>query len=345
MLAPSVFEEASQAVLDYQGSGLSILEISHRSKAFMQVLEEAKALTRELLGLNDDYAILFLSGGATSQFFMTALNLLPQHGMAAYIDTGVWSHKAIQDAKLYGEVSVVASSQDAGYTYIPKGVSVPDTATYLHLTTNNTIYGTQYHTLPDTSVPIVADMSSDIFSRPIDAERYGLIYAGAQKNAGAAGTTLVVVRRDMLGKTGRKLPQMLDYAAHIQKDSVLNTPPVFPIYVSMLNMRWIKASGGITAMTAHNAQKADAFYAALDRSQSFVGKAHREDRSLMNATFVLKDETLTPQFLELCQAAGIESIKGHRSAGGFRASMYNAMPLESVQALIEVMEAFDAQYA
>lgn len=344
MLAPSVFEEASQAVLDYQGSGLSILEISHRSKAFMAILEEAQALTRSLLGISQDYEVLFLSGGATTQFFMTALNLLPQDGLAAYIDTGVWSHKAIKEAQPYGRIAVIASSQEAGYTYIPKAVSVPDTATYLHLTTNNTIYGTQFHTLPDTSVPIVADMSSDIFSRPIDVARYGLIYAGAQKNAGAAGTTLVIVRRDLLGKTGRQLPQMLDYQAHIKKGGVLNTPPVFPIYVSMLNLRWVQAAGGVSTMHTQAAAKAAAFYAALDRNSCFEGKAQKEDRSLMNATFVLRDESLTSTFLDLCRTAGIEGIKGHRSAGGFRASIYNAMPMSSVEALIEVMDALGAQY-
>lgn len=344
MLAPSVFEEASQAVLDYQGSGLSILEISHRSKAFMAILEEAQALTRSLLGISQDYEVLFLSGGATTQFFMTALNLLPQDGLAAYIDTGVWSHKAIKEAQPCGRIAVIASSQEAGYTYIPKAVSVPDTATYLHLTTNNTIYGTQFHTLPDTSVPIVADMSSDIFSRPIDVARYGLIYAGAQKNAGAAGTTLVIVRRDLLGKTGRQLPQMLDYQAHIKKGGVLNTPPVFPIYVSMLNLRWVQAAGGVPTMHTQAAAKAAAFYAALDRNSCFEGKAQKEDRSLMNATFVLRDESLTSTFLDLCRTAGIEGIKGHRSAGGFRASIYNAMPMSSVEALIEVMDALGAQY-
>lgn len=344
MLASSVFEEASQAVIDYQGSGLSILEISHRSKAFMDILDEAQALTRELLGIGAEYEVLFLSGGATTQFFMTALNLLPADKIAAYIDTGVWSHKAIKEAQLYGRIEVVASSADAGYTYIPKQVDVPSEATFLHLTTNNTIYGTQFHALPDTQVPIVADMSSDIFSRPIDAARYGLIYAGAQKNAGAAGTTLVIVRRDMLGKAGRTLPQMLDYQAHIKKGGVLNTPPVFPIYVSMLNMRWIKSAGGIPVMQQQAMQKAAAFYAALDRNSCFEGKAKEEDRSLMNATFVLRDESLTPTFLDLCQAAGIEGIKGHRSAGGFRASIYNAMPMSSVEALIEVMDALEAQH-
>lgn len=343
ILPQSVFEQAAAAVRDFNGIGLSILEISHRSPEFTAVLKEARELVAELLGLDDRYEVLFLQGGASSQFFMTAMNLLAEDATAAYVDTGSWSTKAIKEASLFGGVKVLASSKEANFTYIPKDYTVPADAAYLHLTTNNTIFGTQFHALPDTEVPIVADMSSDIFSRPIDADRYGLIYAGAQKNMGPAGTTLVVVRKDMLDRVQRDIPTMLDYRTHIKKGSAFNTPPVFPIYVSMLTLRWVKEQGGVAAMAEHNQAKADLFYDELDSNPLFTGTVtDPTDRSLMNATFVLAPgkEELESTFLTACTDAGCMTVKGHRSVGGFRASMYNAMPLESVQVLVDVMRGF-----
>ncbi|RMF32527.1 MAG: 3-phosphoserine/phosphohydroxythreonine transaminase [Bacteroidetes bacterium] len=342
ILPAKVIRQASEAALEFNGMGLSLLEISHRSKEFVAVLDEAVALVRELLGLNDDWAVLFLTGGASSQFFMTAMNLLDEGDKAAYVDTGAWSSKAIKEARLFGRVEVIASSKDRNYSYIPKGFEVPADARYLHLTSNNTIFGTQYQNFPDSPVPIVCDMSSDIFSRPIDIEPFGLIYAGAQKNLGPAGTTLVLVRKDLLGKVQRTLPTMLDYQTHIAKNSSFNTPPVFPIYVCMLTLRWLKELGGLPAIAQHNEQKARLLYEEIDQNPCFRGTAEREDRSRMNATFVLAEgyESLEGKFLDSCRDAGIVGIKGHRSVGGFRASIYNAMPLESVQVLVQVMQEF-----
>lgn len=342
ILPQAVFEQAAAAIRDFNGMGLSILEISHRSKAFTEVMDEAQALVLELAGLSaDDYAVLFLGGGASSQFFMVPMNLLDADQTAAYVNTGAWATKAIKEARLFGQVEVVASSEDRAFTYIPKGWTVPAAARYVHITTNNTIRGTQYHALPQTgSVPLVADMSSDIFSRPLDFGRFGLFYAGAQKNLGPAGVTLVVVRKDLVGKTRRQLPTMLDYQTHIDKGSMFNTPPVFPIYTLMLTLRWIKKSGGLEAMARRNRAKATLFYDELDRNPLFHGTAAPEDRSWMNATFVLEKPELEQAFLEACKAAGCTGLKGHRSVGGFRASMYNALELESVQALVEVMRHF-----
>ena len=347
MLPPSVIEQATEAVSDFQGSGMSILEISHRSPAFTAVLDEAETLVRSLLSLPEDYAVLFLTGGASTQFFMPPLNLLPPDACAVYVDTGSWSAKAIKEAKRYGTIHVAASSKEKGYTVIPKNYSVQSDATYLHLTSNNTIYGTQYHFWPETEIPLVCDMSSDIFSRPIPIERFGLIYAGAQKNLGPAGVTLVVVRKDLLGHTGRDIPSMLDYNTHISKHSSYNTPPVFPIYVSMLTLRWIRASGGLQAMQVRNEEKASLLYEEIDANPLFRGVvAHNDDRSQMNVTFVLTDSyrELETDFLEACKAAGCVGVKGHRSAGGFRASLYNAMPATSVQVLVDVMRDFSLRY-
>ncbi len=345
ILPASVMQEAAQAVLDFNGSGLSILEVSHRSKDIIAVMDEAVQLTRDLLGLTDDrYAVLFLSGGASTQFFMTAMNLLNEGEMAAYVDTGAWSDKAIKEAKHFGRVDVLASSKPDNYTYIPKGYAVPDDAVYLHLTSNNTIFGTQYQQWPETKVPFVCDMSSDMFSRPIPTERFGLLYAGAQKNMGPAGVTLVVVRQDLLGRVTRHLPAMLDYRLHIKNESAYNTPPVFPIYVSMLTMRWVQANGGLEGMAAHNEAKAKVVYDEIDRNSLFVGTAAVEDRSRMNATFLLHKPDLEKAFLADCDAAGIDGIKGHRSVGGFRASIYNAMTIEGVQVLADVMRAFEAKH-
>lgn len=345
ILPREVIEESAQGALDFNGSGLSILEISHRSAAFSAVLEESEQLVRELMGLNDDYGVLFLSGGASSQFFMAPMNLLNEQETAAYLDTGSWSNKAIKEAKLYGNIEVIASSKADGYTYIPKEYTVPANAKYLHITTNNTIYGTQYQDLPKTDVPLVADMSSDIFSKPIDVNRFGLIYAGAQKNIGPAGVTLVVVHKDMLGKVKRPLASMLNYQIHLDQGSTFNTPPVFPIYVSMLTFRWIKANGGLAKMAQHNAEKAKLIYDEIDSNPLFKGVVTaKEDRSHMNATFAIHNADLEKPFLEACKAAGCEGLKGHRSVGGFRASIYNAMPAASVQVLVDVMRDFAQQH-
>ncbi|MEO1517957.1 MAG: 3-phosphoserine/phosphohydroxythreonine transaminase [Bacteroidota bacterium] len=338
ILPASVLQEAAEAAANFKGMGLSILEISHRSADFVAVLEESTSLVREVLQLSDDYEVIFVTGGASSQFFMAPLNLLNANETGCYVDTGSWSTKAIKEAKLYGNVNVLASSKETNFNYIPKGYSVPEDASYLHLTSNNTIFGTQYQEWPDTNVPFVCDMSSDIFSRPIDVDRFGLIYAGAQKNLGPAGTTLVIVRKDMLGKVERDIPTMLDYRTHIKKNSAFNTPPVYPIYVCMLTLRWIKSMGGLTAMQAHNEAKAQLIYNELDSNPCFEGTAAKEDRSRMNVTFVAKNEEIEKSFLAACEQAGCVGVKGHRSVGGFRASIYNAMPIESVQLLVDLMK-------
>ncbi len=345
VLPDSVLKEAAQAVLNFNDKGLSILEISHRSKDFIAVMDEALALAPELLGLGDDFEVMYLTGGASSQFFMVPMNTLAEGETAAYLDTGTWSDKAIKEAKLFGKVNVVASSKDTKYDHIPKDYTVPSGMKYLHLTSNNTIFGTQIHEWPETDAPYVADMSSEIFSRPIDVDKYGIIYAGAQKNMGPAGTTLVAVRKDLVGTVQRAMPTMLDYRTHIAKGSMFNTPPVYPIYVSMLTMRWIKEQGGVAVMEQQNAEKAKAFYAEVDRNPLF--RAHVTDevsRSIMNATFFPVNDAHTQPFLDACAAAGCSNVKGHRSIGGFRASMYNALPLSSVEHLIGVMREFEKQH-
>jgi phosphoserine aminotransferase len=344
ILPQEVLQQASVAAADF-GSGLSIMEISHRSSAFTAVMDEAVELVKELMSLPDDYSVLFLTGGASSQFFMSAMNLLNEDETACYIDTGSWSSKAIKEAKNFGEIEVLASSKEDGYTYIPRNVKVPEYAKYLHITSNNTIFGTQYHSWPTTGVPIVADMSSDIFSRPIDIKRFGLIYAGAQKNLGPAGTTLVIIRRDILGSVKRTLPTMLNYETHIKKNSSFNTPPVFPIYVCMLTLRWLKAKGGLKTMDKRNREKAQLIYDEIDRNPLFTGVVSAtEDRSLMNATFRINNEKLEMPFLDACQQADCVGVKGHRSVGGFRASIYNAMEKEGVQVLVDVMKAFSEKH-
>ena len=344
ILPQSVFKEASEAIIDFDGTGLSILEISHRSPGFIKVLDETKALVKELLGIGDGWHVLFLTGGASSQFFMTAINLLSKNQKAFYIDTGTWSKKAITEATRLENVEVLASSKEHGYKCIPKDINVPNDGRYLHITSNNTIYGTQFHKMPETNIPIVADMSSDVFSKPVDMSKFGLIYCGAQKNLGPAGMTLVVIRDEFLGQNVPDVPSMLDYRVHISKDSSFNTPPVFPIYVAMLNLRWLKALGGTSVMEARNKAKAKLIYDAIDSNPDFDGVVDKADRSRMNATFVLKDPSGEAKFLEMCAAANIVGIKGHRSVGGFRASMYNALPLESVQALVDVMDAYSANH-
>ncbi|MDX1407163.1 MAG: 3-phosphoserine/phosphohydroxythreonine transaminase [Saprospiraceae bacterium] len=340
ILPQPVFQQAAAAVLDFDNMGLSILEISHRSPQFTAVMEESVSLVRELLGLDAQYEVMFLSGGASTQFFMTAMNLLHPGERAYYLDTGTWSNKAIKEATRFGDIQVLASSKDEQYTFIPKGVKVPADGRYLHITSNNTVYGTQYHAWPESPVPLVVDMSSDIFSRERDLSNVGMLYAGAQKNMGPAGTTLVVVRKDMLRDHGGDLPTMLNYHTHIAKQSMFNTPPVFPIYVSMLNMRWLREQGGVAAMGQRNAAKAELLYACIDRNPLYLGIVQQDDRSMMNPVFRLADESLTNAFLKRCDEAGIVGIKGHRSVGGFRASMYNAMELDSVRVLVEVMDSF-----
>jgi phosphoserine aminotransferase len=298
-------------------------------------MENARNLVRELLNVPADYSILFLHGGASTQFTMAPANLL--RTKAAYVETGVWANKAIKEAKLYGEVDIIATSADKNFSYIPKGYTIPTNADYLHLTSNNTIYGSEIHEFPESPIPIVCDMSSDIFSRPVDVSKFGLIYAGAQKNMGPAGATLVIVKNDLLGKVDRKLPSMLDYKIHIDNDSMYNTPPAFAVYVCMLTLQWLKDLGGVTVMDSLNQEKSDYFYNALDNNPAFRGPIVKEDRSRMNACFLLNDESRTDEFMLKAKEAGIVGIKGHRLSGGFRASLYNALPLESVKVLTEVM--------
>lgn len=345
ILPKTVFEQAAQAVLDLNGSGLSILEISHRSSYFEPIMKEAHDLVKQLLGLSDDFEVIFLTGGASTQFFMTVMNLLPDGKKAAYVDTGVWASKAITEAKMLGSIEVIASSKDKNYNYIPKGYTISADFEYLHLTSNNTIYGTQYQRFPDSPIPIVCDMSSDIFSKPIEPHRFGLIYAGAQKNLGPAGVTLVIIRKDMLGKINKTLPTMLRYETHIQNDSMYNTPPVFPIYVSMLTLRWLRDNGGLSAMQTVNERKAKALYDVIDTIPFYIGHSVPEDRSRMNVTWNLEDPELNKAFLAYCQEAGCDGLKGHKSVGGFRASIYNAMPEAGVNVLAEVMKEFALKHA
>jgi len=339
-LPKEVFEQASQAILDFNGSGLSILEIGHRTAVFQEVLDEAVATAKELMKLDADHDVLFLHGGATTQFFQVPMNLLNESETAAYLDCGVWGTKAIKEAKIFGQIEVVASSKDKNYTYIPKNYSIPKNAKYFHFTTNNTIEGTEMADIPETDVPLVADMSSDILSRMTDFNRYDLIYAGAQKNIGAAGVNLVVVNKKILGKVNRQLPAMMDYRKHIEAGSVLNTPPVFAIYVCMLTLRWLKRIGGIPAIEKINEQKAELLYNTLDSIPVFSLTVALEDRSRMNAVFVMNDPELERKFQAECKEHGMIGIKGHRSVGGFRVSLYNALPLDSVRALTDLMRDF-----
>lgn len=343
ILPAEVMKEAAEACINFDNTGFSILEVSHRSKGFANVMIEVESLIREIGSINEEYAVLFLGGGASSQFYMAPMNLLADGSTAAYLDTGSWSTKAIKEVKAFGQTEIVASSKADNFTYIPKGYNIPADATYLHLTSNNTIFGTQLKDFPETDIPLVCDMSSEMFSRPFPLERFGLIYAGAQKNLGPAGVTLVIVRKDLLGKVDRHIPTMLDYRTHIEKGSTFNTPPVFPIYVTMLTMRWIKAQGGLEAVAKKNEEKAAILYAEIDSNPMFEGTVtQKEDRSLMNVTFVMTDEYKDREgdFLQACEAAGCMSVKGHRSVGGFRASIYNAMPKEGIEALVGVMREF-----
>ena len=336
ILPKEVIIQAGEAILDINGSGLSLLEISHRSKTFIDIMEEARSLALELTGLNGkDYTVLFLQGGASMQFLMVAHNLLSNK--AAYLDTGSWSKKAIKEAKLFGEVSIIASSEKSKYDHIPKDYTINQEFDYFHCTSNNTIYGTQIKEFKDSPIPVICDMSSDIFSRELNFSKFDLIYAGAQKNLGPAGATLVMIKNSVLGDVSREIPSMMDYKIHMDKSSVFNTPPVFSIYVSLLNMRWLKNNGGIKKIEEVNKVKAKILYSEIDINPLFKGHAKEEDRSMMNATFNLVNDNFKETFEVMLNEAGIVGINGHRSIGGYRASMYNAMPIDSVKLLVEVM--------
>ena len=336
----TTIENAAKAILDFEGSGLSLLEISHRTKDFEAVNNEAMALFRELLNIPDNYKILFLGGGASTQFFEVPYNFLEKK--AGYVNTGVWAKKAIKEAKNFGEVQVLASSEDKNFTYIPKGYAIPTDLDYLHITTNNTIYGTEYHTDIDSPVPVIADMSSDILSRPVDVSKYAMIYGGAQKNLAPAGVAFAIIREDMLDKIVRDLPTMVSFRTHVENGSMFNTPPVFPIYVLKETLKWLKSIGGVPEIYRRNQAKAALLYDEIDRNPLFRGTVDKEDRSLMNICFVMADgyEELAPEFLEFAKSQGMVGIKGHRLVGGFRASCYNALPKESVEALVACMQEF-----
>ena len=320
--------------------GLSILEIGHRTDAFQAVMDEAQQLVKELMKLDNNKEVLFLHGGASTQFFQVPMNLLDDQAKAAYLDAGTWGSKAIKEAKLYGTVEVVGSSKDRNYSYIPKGYTIPADASYFHYTTNNTVEGTQMHAIPETTVPLVADMSSDILSTTMDFNRFSLIYAGAQKNIGAAGVNLVIIDQTVLDKVSRRLPTMMDYREHIKNGSMLNTPPVFAVYVCMLTLRWLKGLGGVEAIQKVNEQKAALLYDTLESLPMFHLPVPLEDRSRMNAVFTMPDPALEKEFQDTCKKAGMYGVKGHRSVGGFRVSLYNALPLESVQVLTSLMKEF-----
>ncbi len=341
ILPREVLQQAAAAVLNFNNTGLSILEFGHRTQEFTAVMEEARQLVKELMQLDADHEVLFLHGGASTQFMQVPMNLLDAKECMAIADTGVWSSKAIKEAKLFGKVDIVCSSKEKNYTYIPKDFAIPNDAKYFHITTNNTIYGTQWQQIPQCSSSLVADMSSDILSRQMDFNRFDLIYAGAQKNMGPAGVNLVVVNKNILGKVKRAIPTIMDYRNHIAEKSMLNTPPVFAVYVSMLTLRWLKALGGIKAIEKINNAKAALLYQAIDESSLFTGTVAKEDRSKMNVCFVMGNENIEKEFIQYTRALGIAGIKGHRSVGGFRASLYNALPISSVEVLTRAMRDFE----
>jgi phosphoserine aminotransferase len=344
ILPKEVFEQASQAIHNFNDTGLSILEIGHRTPLFQAVMDEAVATTKELMKLNHDRDVLFLHGGATTQFFQVPMNLLNENETAAYLDCGVWGSKAIKEAKLFGQVETVASSKDRNYTYVPKGFSIPPSAKYFHYTSNNTIEGTEMFHIPETQTPLIADMSSDILSREMDFNRFDLIYAGAQKNIGAAGVNLVIINKEILGTVNRKLPGMMDYRQHIEAGSMLNTPPVFAVYVCLLTLRWLKKQGGVAGIEKINKQKAALLYDTLDSLPIFSPTVDQQDRSRMNVVFVMPDTKLEKEFLDTCKEHGMIGVKGHRSVGGFRVSLYNALTLESVKAFTDLMKTFAHQH-
>jgi len=345
ILPQEVLQEASEACINFDNMNLSLLEISHRSKNYVAVMDEARQLVKDLFEVGDEYEVMYLGGGASMQFAMVPYNLLTDNGYAAYVNTGVWASKAIKEAKIVGNTKVIATSEDKKFNYIPKDYEIPGDADYFHITSNNTIYGTQMKSFRTSPVPMVCDMSSDLFSRRVNAKDFALIYAGAQKNMGPAGSTMVMVRKDVLGKTGRKMLSMLDYSVHIKGESMYNTPPVFPIYVSMLTLRWLKKNGGIAWIEGVNQQKADLLYNEIDRNTCFTGTVEKADRSNMNVCFLPTKAEYEAEFDKMAKEANISGIKGHRDVGGYRASLYNALPLESVQVLVDVMKAFEAKFA
>lgn len=341
ILPADVLKQAAEACINFDNMNLSLLEISHRSKNYEAVIDESRSIIKELFEVGDEYEVMYLGGGASLQFAMVPLNLLSENGTAGYVNTGVWASKAIKEAKMVGNVNVLASSEDKKFTYIPKNYTVPNNLDYLHLTSNNTIYGTQIKNFDNVNVPLVCDMSSDIFSRKVNAKDFTLIYAGAQKNIGPAGSTMVMVKKEALGKTGRKLLSMLDYQVHIKGGSMYNTPPVFPIYVTLLTLKWLKANGGINWIEKINQQKADLLYNEIDRNSLFYGTVNKEDRSFMNVCFLMNKPEMETEFDKFWKAQNISGIRGHRDVGGYRASLYNALPLESVKVLVDVMQEFE----
>jgi phosphoserine aminotransferase len=340
ILPRQAMEAGAKACLDFNGKGLSLLEMSHRGKEFIAVMDEAIKLVKELLGVPAGYSVMFLQGGASTQFAMVPFNLCDESDTTAYLDTGTWANKALKEAKMFANVKVVASSKDANYSFIPKGYEIPKDARYFHVTSNNTIFGTQMQAFPESPIPMVADMSSDIFSRPVDVSKFGLIYAGAQKNMGIAGATVVIVKDELLGKVKRKIPSMFDYKLHIENESMYNTPPVFAVYLAMETLRWVKQQGGVAAMQKRNEEKARRLYVEIDENPLFKGTCAKEDRSRMNVTFVLNKPELEDAFGKAAEAAGLSGLKGHRSVGGFRASIYNAMDLDGIDALVAAMRDF-----
>ena len=340
ILPKEVLDQAAAAIHNFNNTGLSILEIGHRTTHFVDVVTEAQQIIKRLMGLGDDYEVLFLQGGATMQFMQVPMNLLDDKGVAAICDNGVWGNKAVKEAKLFGPVAVVSDSTDQKHTYINKHLELPSGTTYLHITTNNTVEGTQWHQYPQTSSLLIGDMSSDIYCRPTAFHQFDLIYAGAQKNMGAAGVTIVVVKKEILGKTNRSIPAILDYKKHIEAGSLLNTPPVFSIYVSLLTLRWIEAQGGLTEMGKRNNEKAALIYDTIDQLPAFYCPIAKEDRSIMNAVFFLTDPSREAAFLDLCKKEGMIGVKGYRTVGGIRVSMYNALPLSSVQTFCDLMKSF-----
>lgn len=344
ILPQYTIDETVKAIQNFANTGLSILEVSHRSKEFDAVMDETKALFKEILSVPDGYGIAFVGGGASTQFFHIPYNFLQKK--AAYVNTGEWASRAIKEAKLFGEVDVIASSEDKNFTYIPKGYKIPTDADYLHITTNNTIFGTELLKDIDSPVPLIADMSSDIFSRPVDISKYGMIYGGAQKNLAPAGLTFVIVREDLLGKGSRPLPTMVDYRTHIKNNSMYNTPPCVVVYSALMTLRWLKNMGGVKEMDKLNQAKSDLLYGEIDRNKMFRGTVAKEDRSRMNVCFIMAEgyENLDEEFMNLAKSRGMVGVKGHRSVGGFRASLYNALPIESVQALVDCMKEFEAAH-
>ncbi len=340
ILPKEVLDQATAAIHNFNGTGLSILEIGHRTEHFVAVVEEAKQIVKRLMELGEDYEVLFLQGGATMQFMQVPMNLLDENGLAAICDNGVWGNKAVKEAQLFGPVKVVSDTSAEKHTSINKTLDLPSNTTYLHITTNNTVEGTQWHQYPQVDVPLIGDMSSDIFCRPTSFHQFDLIYAGAQKNMGAAGVTMVVVKKSILGKTNRKIPAILDYQKHIDAGSLMNTPPVFSIYVSLLTLRWIEKEGGLVEMEKRNIAKSTLLYDTIDASENFYCPIAKEDRSIMNAVFFLKDQTKEAEFLALCKAKGMIGVKGYRTVGGIRVSMYNALPMSSVAAFCDLIKSF-----